>query len=710
MIVINTVSNERFSLNGIEYFKNFLSFVYGDNVGIYNAYDKTDQRVNLDLYSNFTVNGVLYESAALLQSALLGVIYTRDTLGAVNTVLKGSVKPTDTPTGTGVAFWVATQAGTYTNFGGVIVSANSFAVISRDATGAFSISQTTFDITSKVNVSDVINTLVSTETTKPLSAAQGKALNEKIAQGIVNWTAKAFLINDEVSHLGKLWQANAAIISTDVPGTSSKWVEILSGKADLAVGKNLFNKATAVIGYFLGNDNVASINATYDYSDFIPVVSGQQYTSGNSMRFTTYFSETKTLIAGGASANTSTFTIPSGVFYVKITIFHTNLNTFQLEKGSLSTTFEDYKNTVPSSQIDFSLYSKKTELAIVANSISAKADLILGKNLFDKSKVTNGYYVDPYTGTLMTTSGISASDFCSILPSTQYFFNTTRNYTAFYDANKVFLSGSSSAFPLTSPANAYYVRVSVNTASIATAQLEAGSSATTYNSYYFKIPFNQLPVITSNWNTYETNCLGDSITSGNMWQPSLALNLGLSITNFGIGGTKISGTDTNSFNNDSRVNALSNTAKLVIVLGGTNDWAQNISLGAEDSTSLSTFYGGLNVLITKLLTKYNTAGVFTKFLFLGTTYGELYDFVPRGWANAYTNNLQLTTKDYAEAIKKRCLFYGIPYCDTSNLGWNNINIRQYITDDGGLLHPNTNGGRRIAEVVTGKLKQIEPIV
>ena len=259
MIVINTVSNERFSLNGIEYFKNFLSFVYGDNVGIYNAYDKTDQRVNLDLYSNFIVNGVVYESAALLQSALLGVIYTRDTLGAVNTVLKGSVKPTDTPTGTGVAFWVATQAGTYTNFGGVVVSANSFAVISRDAAGAFSISQTTFDISSKVNVSDVVNNLTSTSTAKPLSAAQGKALNEKNVQ-IKTWTAIAFASGDQVTYLGKDWTSNAVTLSTDIPGTSSKWVERLSGYAQkkefiYRKGSLLYIDKTSTFGFNAPQNN-----------------------------------------------------------------------------------------------------------------------------------------------------------------------------------------------------------------------------------------------------------------------------------------------------------------------------------------------------------------------------------------------------------------------------------------------------------------------
>jgi hypothetical protein len=45
--------------------------------------------------------------------------------------------------------------------------------------GVYSVSLTPIDLSSKVNVSDVVDTLTSTETAKPLSAAQGKALNEK---------------------------------------------------------------------------------------------------------------------------------------------------------------------------------------------------------------------------------------------------------------------------------------------------------------------------------------------------------------------------------------------------------------------------------------------------------------------------------------------------------------------------------------------------
>lgn len=81
MIVINTVNAQRFSLNGIEYFKNYLSYVAGDSVAVYNAYDRRDIRVELTHFSQFEVNGDSFTSAADLQAALLDVIYTRATLG-----------------------------------------------------------------------------------------------------------------------------------------------------------------------------------------------------------------------------------------------------------------------------------------------------------------------------------------------------------------------------------------------------------------------------------------------------------------------------------------------------------------------------------------------------------------------------------------------------------------------------------------------------
>jgi hypothetical protein len=69
-----------------------------------------------------------------------------------------SIVPTSpAPAGTGVASFTATQAGTYTNYGGVVVAANSFAIISRSAAGVFSISQTALDLSTYAKIVDFNN-------------------------------------------------------------------------------------------------------------------------------------------------------------------------------------------------------------------------------------------------------------------------------------------------------------------------------------------------------------------------------------------------------------------------------------------------------------------------------------------------------------------------------------------------------------------------
>lgn len=81
-VIINTVNNERFSLNGIEYFKNFTSFIAGSKIHIFSAYDRLHELAPFTLYTDIVLNGVVHGSVSALQSAILPVIYTRATLGS----------------------------------------------------------------------------------------------------------------------------------------------------------------------------------------------------------------------------------------------------------------------------------------------------------------------------------------------------------------------------------------------------------------------------------------------------------------------------------------------------------------------------------------------------------------------------------------------------------------------------------------------------
>ncbi|MES2484838.1 MAG: hypothetical protein V4581_02670, partial [Bacteroidota bacterium] len=81
MTIINSVSSSRFSINGVQYLKNYISAVHGSRVEIFNCYERADVLLPLTLFSQVSLNGTVYGSATLLQAALLNVLYSRATLG-----------------------------------------------------------------------------------------------------------------------------------------------------------------------------------------------------------------------------------------------------------------------------------------------------------------------------------------------------------------------------------------------------------------------------------------------------------------------------------------------------------------------------------------------------------------------------------------------------------------------------------------------------
>lgn len=104
MVTITETSDTAFSLNGVNYLKNFQGIVSGDNLKIVGIYDSKIILVPFTNYADFTVDAAGFASVALLQAALLTILYNRATLG--------------TPDGTNVGeyliggFWVDKKGNT----------------------------------------------------------------------------------------------------------------------------------------------------------------------------------------------------------------------------------------------------------------------------------------------------------------------------------------------------------------------------------------------------------------------------------------------------------------------------------------------------------------------------------------------------------------------------------------------------------------------
>lgn len=114
----------------------------------------------------------------------------------------GGATLTGTPSpASGDGFWIAMSAGTYTNYGGVVLPASSFGIITR--IGA--------------QYSIVVN-----------------AMN--LDTGTKDWTAKLYNQGESVFYNGNIYVASVAIISSEVPGVSEKWVaKIQVGAENVAI-------------------------------------------------------------------------------------------------------------------------------------------------------------------------------------------------------------------------------------------------------------------------------------------------------------------------------------------------------------------------------------------------------------------------------------------------------------------------------------------
>ncbi|MHA3787447.1 hypothetical protein ACX0HA_04490 [Flavobacterium hauense] len=91
MNFINSLNDKYFTLNGVQYFRNYVSAVHGNKIEIYNCYERKDVLVPLTHFSEFTIDGSVYTSASLLQAALLDVMYSRLTTGDSSSIDQNNV-------------------------------------------------------------------------------------------------------------------------------------------------------------------------------------------------------------------------------------------------------------------------------------------------------------------------------------------------------------------------------------------------------------------------------------------------------------------------------------------------------------------------------------------------------------------------------------------------------------------------------------------
>lgn len=222
----------------------------------------------------------------------------------------------------------------------------------------------------------------------------------------------------------------------------------------------------------------------------------------------------------------------------------------------------------------------------------------------------------------------------------------------------------------------------------------------------------------STWYGKKLCSYGDSITYGNIWQPKLMELLGIT-THYlrGVGGCKIVNSDadtyfvnadgsyygetagggsteiTSAMATQARVNTIPEDTELLIIMGGSNDDADAGTL-ADAAASDTTLYAGFHQMLTYIYARVPSARV----VLLGFPFHATSDLVTS--FDGYD-----TKRVIIENIAKA---YGYPFINLrKECGWNTNNYTTYLAD---TVHPNSVGGQRMAEVIAGELRKIQPYV
>ncbi|QIG79998.1 SGNH/GDSL hydrolase family protein [Stakelama tenebrarum] len=202
---------------------------------------------------------------------------------------------------------------------------------------------------------------------------------------------------------------------------------------------------------------------------------------------------------------------------------------------------------------------------------------------------------------------------------------------------------------------------------------------------------------------------GDSITGQGRWQPKVieALEFGTH-TNCGVGGSTVGTGGVSSFDpmvQDSRINAIPTGADVILFMGGTNDMGQSEPLGsitpiAATSFDTSTYYGALETVATKLLARFSSGQLI---VWMTPPLGR-WD-ARTSWVDPYTNAEGLRIEDYCAALTAVAYKYGFPVIDLrGRLGWNTLNLDDYLDAEGNVLHPSEAvGGPRMGALIPDEL-------
>ena len=254
-----------------------------------------------------------------------------------------------------------------------------------------------------------------------------------------------------------------------------------TANSDGSVTLNGQNDGTGQTVYFLFNNSASPM----------PLSAGTYYFAPPANTAISYLIYDGTYHGFSSSNNyTQTFNADTSVRQIYITVPQgntTNFNNFKIYpmlttlSGQTEADYEPYVGGIASPNPDY-----PQDVKVVTGEQTV---MVTGKNMFDKSTVVTG--VLNGDGTIGTGNSYRTSDFIPVAPSTAYY--KTKSDSArfkYYNKSKTpltsnydDLANAGSAQTFTTPADAYYMRLTLHSNDLDTLQIELGSTATTYEPY-----------------------------------------------------------------------------------------------------------------------------------------------------------------------------------------------------------------------------------
>lgn len=337
-----------------------------------------------------------------------------------------------------------------------------------------------------------------------------------------NWTENSAYIGIAVGQVapsqasGYKWHA---VVEKIEPTTGKGEKAVMSQKAtteaidadfDVSQSVNLLDEEKVTIGVYISKDGVETSHDSYTVTDYIPVKEGdviafQGLYDGNSthhiykMAFVCAFDGNKTVLpASGSNTALSSYTVPSGVAYVRLSTTHYKSCSYRMvHLGTDVIPYEPYwvKRILKEESHNEEYIKGLIVEEVSGNPISKAFDSYTSPNLLDETKVTAAYMSEQGKETPHATFGLT--DYIPVKEGDVLTFQgkaTIDGETVFYsfrfvcafDGDKKVLTdkGSNSVTSYTVPTGVYYVRLTLSAyANIFKPMVHLGKQIIPYESY-----------------------------------------------------------------------------------------------------------------------------------------------------------------------------------------------------------------------------------